>query len=63
MRTRNVLPVGAISPFGVRNGPRCELDLHGIAVELVARVGEGGDDAVPVALAFEPHVIALGLDP
>ena len=26
-------------------------------------VGEGGDDAVAVALAFEPYVIAHGLDP
>jgi hypothetical protein len=32
------------------------------AVELVARMGEGGDDAIPIALAFEPHVIAHELD-
>jgi hypothetical protein len=25
-------------------------------------MGEGGDDAVPIALAFEPHVIAHELD-
>src|SRR6266852_4951951 len=31
-------------------------------VQLVARMREGGDDAIPVALAFEPHMVAHGLD-
>ena len=32
------------------------------AVEFIARVREGCDDGVPVVLAFEPHMVAHGLD-
>jgi hypothetical protein len=36
---------------------------HGACtVEFVASKGEGRDDTIPVALAFEPHVVAHGLN-
>src|SRR5204863_8378084 len=55
-------------------GKRCsrgrEVAAHGCfavehspgAVEFVARLREGGDDSIPVVLAFEPHMLAHRLD-